>query len=114
MPVIGHIQIGDVPDRHKPGTGEIGWDYLFRHIDALGYDGWIGCEYHPAGDTAAGLGWRGRYGADTGCRRLVRPSRRMLRILLRMRSRVRGRTSVPHPEEPAKRASRRTPAPTGY
>jgi len=62
MPVIGHIQIGDVPDRHEPGTGEIGWDYLFRHIDALGYDGWVGCEYHPAGDTVAGLGWREKFG----------------------------------------------------
>jgi hydroxypyruvate isomerase len=63
MPVIDHIQIGDVPDRHEPGTGEIGWDYLFRRIDELGYAGWIGCEYHPAtGDTVAGLGWRERYG----------------------------------------------------
>jgi hydroxypyruvate isomerase len=62
MPVIDHIQIGDVPDRHEPGTGEIGWDYLFRRIDELGYAGWIGCEYHPAtGDTVAGLGWRQRY-----------------------------------------------------
>jgi hydroxypyruvate isomerase len=62
MPVIDHIQIGDVPDRHEPGTGEIGWDYLFRRIDELGYAGWIGCEYNPAGDTVAGLAWRQRYG----------------------------------------------------
>jgi hydroxypyruvate isomerase len=63
MPVIGHIQIGDVPDRHEPGTGEIGWEYLFRRIDELGYAGWIGCEYNPAsGDTVAGLGWMHRYG----------------------------------------------------
>jgi hydroxypyruvate isomerase len=62
MPVIGHMQLGDVPGRHEPGTGEIGWDYLFRHIDALGYDGWIGCEYQPAAGTEAGLGWRERYG----------------------------------------------------
>jgi len=62
MPVIDHIQIGDVPDRHEPGTGEIGWDYLFRRIGESGYAGWIGCEYHPAsGDTAAGLGWMQRY-----------------------------------------------------
>jgi len=62
MPAIGHIQIGDVPERHEPGTGEIAWDYLFRRIDALGYDGWIGCEYNPAGETEAGLGWRQRFG----------------------------------------------------
>ena len=62
MPVIDHMQLADVPGRHEPGTGEIGWDYLFGHIDALGYGGWIGCEYNPAGDTVAGLGWRRRYG----------------------------------------------------
>jgi hydroxypyruvate isomerase len=62
LPVIGHIQIADVPGRHEPGTGEINWDFVFRHIDALGYAGWVGCEYRPAGDTIAGLGWRQRYG----------------------------------------------------
>jgi hydroxypyruvate isomerase len=62
MPIVGHIQIADVPDRHEPGTGELGWEHLFRRIDALGYAGWIGCEYRPAGETVAGLGWRQRYG----------------------------------------------------
>jgi len=51
-----------VPGRHEPGTGEIGWDYVFRRIDELGYAGWIGCEYAPLGDTAEGLAWRKRYG----------------------------------------------------
>ena len=31
--------------------------FLFEHLDAIGYDGWIGCEYKPAPSTAAGLGW---------------------------------------------------------
>jgi hydroxypyruvate isomerase len=61
LPVIAHMQLADVPDRHEPGTGEIGWDYVLPRIDALGYQGWIGCEYRPAGDTVAGLGWRDRY-----------------------------------------------------
>jgi hydroxypyruvate isomerase len=61
MPLIGHIQIADVPDRHEPGTGEIGWDHIFRRIAALGYKGWIGCEYRPAGNTLEGLTWRQRY-----------------------------------------------------
>ena len=61
-PVIGHMQLADTPGRHEPGTGEIGWDYLFRRIDELGYEGWIGCEYAPIGDTVAGLAWRERYG----------------------------------------------------
>ncbi len=62
MPVIGHMQIADVPARNEPGTGEIGWAFVFRKIDELGYTGWVGCEYRPAGETVAGLGWRGRFG----------------------------------------------------
>jgi hydroxypyruvate isomerase len=63
MPVIAHIQVADVPARNEPGTGEIGWDYVFRRMDELGYQGWVGCEYRPAGDTVAGLGWRQRFTA---------------------------------------------------
>jgi hydroxypyruvate isomerase len=62
MPVIAHMQLADVPARNEPGTGEIGWDYVLRRVDELGYQGWIGCEYRPAGDTLAGLEWRKRYG----------------------------------------------------
>lgn len=60
LPLIGHMQLADNPGRHEPGTGEINYAYLFRLLDELGYDGWIGCEYLPAGDTTAGLGWRKR------------------------------------------------------
>lgn len=62
MPVIGHIQIADVPARNEPGTGEIGWEFVFRRMDELGYQGWVGCEYRPAGDTVQGLAWRKRFG----------------------------------------------------
>jgi hydroxypyruvate isomerase len=55
---IGHIQLADNPGRGEPGTGEINYPWLFRHIDALGYEGWIGCEYKPRATTAEGLGWR--------------------------------------------------------
>ena len=61
MPIIAHMQIADVPARNEPGTGEIGWAYLFRRMDELGYAGWVGCEYRPAGDTVAGLEWRERF-----------------------------------------------------
>lgn len=54
---IAHIQLADNPGRNEPGTGEINYAWLLRHIDRLGYDGWIGCEYKPALDTRAGLGW---------------------------------------------------------
>lgn len=54
---IGHIQLADNPGRNEPGTGEINYPFLFAHLDRIGYDGWIGCEYKPATTTAAGLGW---------------------------------------------------------
>jgi hydroxypyruvate isomerase len=52
---------GRYPGRNEPGTGEINYGYLFRAIDALGYDGWIGCEYKPATTTSAGLSWMDPY-----------------------------------------------------
>lgn len=57
MANCGHIQIAGVPERHEPDTGEVRYEYLFRLLDELGYDGWIGCEYRPAGKTAEGLSW---------------------------------------------------------
>jgi len=57
LPRIGHIQIADNPGRNEPGTGEINYPFLFAHLDRIGYTGYIGCEYKPAADTEAGLGW---------------------------------------------------------
>ncbi len=54
---IGHIQLADNPGRNEPGTGEIHYAWLLRHIDTIGYSGWIGCEYKPKTTTEAGLGW---------------------------------------------------------
>jgi hydroxypyruvate isomerase len=60
LPRIAHIQLADNPGRHEPGSGEINYAFLFAHLDRIGYDGWIGCEYRPATTTEAGLGWRER------------------------------------------------------
>ena len=57
LPRIAHVQVADNPGRHEPGTGEIRFAFLFAELGRLGYDGWIGCEYRPAGGTEAGLGW---------------------------------------------------------
>ena len=61
LPRIGHLQIADVPGRNEPGSGELNFDFLLRHIDALGYSGWIGCEYNPKSDTVEGLKWARAY-----------------------------------------------------
>ena len=56
------MQIAGVPGRHEPDEGEINYPYLLDLLDRLGYDGWVGCEYRPAGDTKAGLAWARRWG----------------------------------------------------
>jgi hydroxypyruvate isomerase len=58
---IGHIQIADVPARNEPGTGEVNFDFLLAHLDAIGYSGCVGCEYNPRGDTLEGLKWARSY-----------------------------------------------------
>ena len=57
---VAHIQIAGVPGRHEPNHGELNYPFLFDTIDALGYTGWVGCEYKPAAGTTAGLGWMHR------------------------------------------------------
>lgn len=54
---IAHVQLADNPGRNEPGTGEINYPFLFRHLDAIGYRGWVGCEYKPRTTTVDGLGW---------------------------------------------------------
>uniref|UniRef100_A0A674JVQ1 Hydroxypyruvate isomerase (putative) n=1 Tax=Terrapene triunguis TaxID=2587831 RepID=A0A674JVQ1_9SAUR len=54
FPLIGHIQIGQVPGRHEPDSpGEVNFPYLFQLLESLGYEGYVGCEYTPQGE----LGW---------------------------------------------------------
>jgi hydroxypyruvate isomerase len=62
LPHYAHVQVANVPGRHEPDRGEINYPFLFDLLDEIGYAGWVGCEYKPAGDTAAGLGWARRWG----------------------------------------------------
>jgi hydroxypyruvate isomerase len=54
---VGHIQIAGVPSRNEPDDGEVNYGYLFKLLDEMGYEGWVGCEYRPRGRTEDGLGW---------------------------------------------------------
>lgn len=58
---VGHLQVAGVPERHEPDEGEVNYPYLFDLVDALGYEGWIGCEYRPRAGTSQGLGWLRRW-----------------------------------------------------
>lgn len=55
--LCGHVQIAGVPERNEPNRGEVNYPYLFALLEEIGYAGWIGCEYRPAGNTLEGLGW---------------------------------------------------------
>ncbi len=68
LPRIAHVQLADNPGRHEPGSGEIHYPFLFDHLDRIGYTGWIGCEYKPAGTTLAGLNWFKSYVAGRALR----------------------------------------------
>ncbi len=61
LALIAHVQLADNPGRHEPGTGEINYPYLFDFLDAVGYRGWIGCEYKPSTTTSESLGWVRRF-----------------------------------------------------
>jgi hydroxypyruvate isomerase len=58
LPIIGHVQIAAVPDRHEPGSGELDDGRILLHLDGLGYDGFVGLEYRPKAGTLEGLAWR--------------------------------------------------------
>lgn len=63
---IGYYQIGGVPDRYEPDVGLLPLGEVISAIRALDIDTWIGCEYHPKGDTHAGLGWIKRVQHESG------------------------------------------------
>ncbi|RXM35005.1 putative hydroxypyruvate isomerase [Acipenser ruthenus] len=61
-PHQGHIQIAQVPDRNEPDSqGEVNFQYLFSLLEEMGYQGYVGCEYRPLGNTEDGLGWLREY-----------------------------------------------------
>ncbi len=55
--IISHVQIADNPGRNEPGTGEINYPFIFDHLDRVGYQGWVGCEYRPRASTFDSLAW---------------------------------------------------------
>lgn len=56
-PLIAHYQIAGVPGRHEPDVGELPLHEIFETMEAETPGLVVGCEYRPAGQTEAGLGW---------------------------------------------------------
>lgn len=65
MPIIGHVQIAGVPERHEPDASELAFAVVTEELDRLGYQGFVGCEYRPRAGTVAGLGWFAPYRTPT-------------------------------------------------
>jgi len=56
LPITGHIQIAQVPERDEPlNPGEINYGFVFQLLEDQGYTGYVGLEYTPKAATLDGL-----------------------------------------------------------
>jgi hydroxypyruvate isomerase len=55
LPVVGEIQVADVPGRREPGTGEINYPAVAAALDRLGYTGVVAMEAWASGDPVLAL-----------------------------------------------------------
>lgn len=55
LPMVGEIQVADVPGRCEPGTGEINYPAIAAALHRLGYDGVVGLEAFASGESLAAL-----------------------------------------------------------
>ena len=55
LPLVGEIQVADVPGRCEPGTGEISYPAVAAALDRLGYAGVVGLEAWASGDSVQAL-----------------------------------------------------------
>ena len=55
LPLVGEIQIADVPGRYEPGTGEVNYSGIARALRRLGYGGVVALEGWARADTDAAL-----------------------------------------------------------
>lgn len=52
---IGHFHAANLPGRNELYPGEIDYRFVLNEIDKTGYDGYVGLEYWPVGDSAESL-----------------------------------------------------------
>jgi hydroxypyruvate isomerase len=54
-PWLGEVQVADVPGRHEPGTGEINYPAIAAELTAMNFQGVVGLEAFPKGNSEAAL-----------------------------------------------------------
>jgi hydroxypyruvate isomerase len=55
LPLVGEVQVADVPGRCEPGTGEISHPAIAAALTRLGYDGVVALEGWASGDPGVAL-----------------------------------------------------------
>jgi hydroxypyruvate isomerase len=55
QPWLGEVQVADVPGRHEPGTGEIRFEAIGAELRRIKFDGVVGLEAWPEGDSLRAL-----------------------------------------------------------
>ena len=55
LPLVGEVQVADVPGRCEPGTGEINYPAIAAALHRLGYTGVVGLEAWASGDSRQAL-----------------------------------------------------------
>lgn len=55
LPIIGEIQVADVPGRKEPGTGEINYPMIAKALLEMNYVGVIGMEAWASGESEVAL-----------------------------------------------------------
>lgn len=57
------FQVAQAPNRNEPNTaGEVNFKYVFKVLENIGYNDWVGCEYKPTNNSKDNLDWIKEYG----------------------------------------------------
>jgi hydroxypyruvate isomerase len=66
LPLIGHVQIADVPGRGAPGSGDVDFRGFFSTLATSGYADYVGLEYSASHLTKSAFEWCGACGVQIG------------------------------------------------
>ena len=58
MDRIAHVHLADLQGRGEPGSGSLDWAARLEWLAEHGYEGLVGLEYRPTGETLSGLAFR--------------------------------------------------------